>query len=75
MRGQAHIAYRDVQASTQAMRALQGFDFFGKEMVRHSLPLGADADISGCIEDTICERQVGYDSEAGRHISNACSGW
>lgn len=40
MRGQAHIVFRDVQASTQAMRALQGFDFFGKEMVRgvlHSL--------------------------------------
>ena len=33
MRGQAHVAFRDVQASTQAMRALQAFDFFGKEMV------------------------------------------
>lgn len=33
MRGQAHIVYRDIQASTQAMRALQGFDFFGKELV------------------------------------------
>ena len=33
MRGQAHIVFRDVQASTQAMRALQGFDLFGKEMV------------------------------------------
>ncbi|KAI9742726.1 MAG: tRNA(Ser) Um(44) 2'-O-methyltransferase, partial [Chaenotheca gracillima] len=32
MRGQAHITYRDVQASAQAMRALQGFEFFGKEM-------------------------------------------
>ncbi|KAL2046091.1 hypothetical protein N7G274_001538 [Stereocaulon virgatum] len=32
MRGQAHVAFRDIQASTQAMRALQGFDFFGKEM-------------------------------------------
>lgn len=32
-RGQAHIVFRDVQASTQAMRALQGFEFFGKEMV------------------------------------------
>ncbi|KAL9605107.1 MAG: hypothetical protein Q9219_000041 [cf. Caloplaca sp. 3 TL-2023] len=32
MRGQAHIVFRDVQASTQAMRALQGFDFYGKEM-------------------------------------------
>ena len=33
MRGQAHIVYRDVQTATQAMRALQGFDFFGKELV------------------------------------------
>ncbi|MCJ1233351.1 U2 snRNP complex subunit msl1 [Varicellaria rhodocarpa] len=32
MRGQAHIVFRDIQASTQAMRALQGFDFFGKDM-------------------------------------------
>ncbi|KAI9818229.1 MAG: U2 snRNP complex subunit msl1 [Pycnora praestabilis] len=32
MRGQAHIVYRDIQASTQAMRALQGFEFFGKAM-------------------------------------------
>ena len=34
MRGQAHIVFRDIQTSTQAMRALQGFDFFDKEMVR-----------------------------------------
>ncbi|KIX00417.1 uncharacterized protein Z518_10556 [Rhinocladiella mackenziei CBS 650.93] len=33
MRGQAHIVFRDIQTSTQAMRALQGFDLFGKEMV------------------------------------------
>jgi U2 small nuclear ribonucleoprotein B'' len=33
MRGQAHVVYRDIQTSTQAMRALQGFDLFGKEMV------------------------------------------
>ncbi|KAG9236326.1 hypothetical protein BJ875DRAFT_482399 [Amylocarpus encephaloides] len=32
MRGQAHVVYRDVQTATQAMRALQGFDFFGMEM-------------------------------------------
>ena len=32
-RGQAHVAFRDVQSSTQAMRALQGFDFFGNELV------------------------------------------
>jgi len=32
MRGQAHVVYRDIQTATQAMRALQGFEFFGKEM-------------------------------------------
>ena len=34
MRGQAHVLFRDVSASSQAMRGLQGFDFFGKDMVR-----------------------------------------
>jgi U2 small nuclear ribonucleoprotein B'' len=33
MRGQAHVVFRDQDASTQAMRALNGFMFFGKEMV------------------------------------------
>ncbi|OAP61811.1 hypothetical protein AYL99_04014 [Fonsecaea erecta] len=33
MRGQAHVVFRDIQTSTQAMRALQGFDLFGREMV------------------------------------------
>jgi U2 small nuclear ribonucleoprotein B'' len=37
MRGQAHIVYRDIQTATQAMRALQGFEFFGREMVRDLL--------------------------------------
>ncbi|KAI5282159.1 U2 snRNP complex subunit msl1, partial [Ascosphaera aggregata] len=32
MRGQAHVVFRDIPTSTQAMRALQGFDFFGKPM-------------------------------------------
>jgi hypothetical protein len=43
MRGQAHIVFRDIQASTQAMRALQGFEFFGKEMVGLLRLLSADA--------------------------------
>lgn len=34
MRGQAHVVFRDVQTSTQAMRALQGFNLFDKEIVR-----------------------------------------
>jgi U2 small nuclear ribonucleoprotein B'' len=37
MRGQAHVVFRDIQSSTQAMRALQGFDFFGKDMVSFCL--------------------------------------
>ncbi|KAL1859013.1 hypothetical protein VTK73DRAFT_7608 [Phialemonium thermophilum] len=32
MRGQAHIVYRDIQTATQAMRSLDGFEFFGKPM-------------------------------------------
>lgn len=38
MRGQAHIVFKDVQASTQALRALQGFEFFGKQMVCSHYP-------------------------------------
>jgi RNA recognition motif-containing protein len=34
MRGQAHVVFRDIDASTQAMRALQGFIFFNKDLVR-----------------------------------------
>jgi RNA recognition motif-containing protein len=33
MRGQAHVTFKDIASSTQAMRALQGFEFFGKQMV------------------------------------------
>jgi RNA recognition motif-containing protein len=33
MRGQAHVLFRDVHAATQAMRACQGFEFYGREMV------------------------------------------
>jgi len=36
MRGQAHVLFRDVHAATLAMRACQGFDFFGREMVRRN---------------------------------------
>ena len=36
MRGQAHVVFRDISSSTQAMRALQGFDFFGNELVRNT---------------------------------------
>jgi RNA recognition motif-containing protein len=36
MQGQAHILFKDVQSATQAMRACQGFEFFGREMVREA---------------------------------------
>ncbi|KAJ6263430.1 hypothetical protein Dda_1993 [Drechslerella dactyloides] len=32
MRGQAHVAFRDVAGASSAMRACQGMAFFGKEM-------------------------------------------
>ena len=37
MRGQAHIVYKDVQTATQAMRSLDGFEFFGRPMVSISV--------------------------------------
>jgi RNA recognition motif-containing protein len=33
-RGQAFVAFRDVTSATQAMRAMDGVNIFGKEMVR-----------------------------------------
>lgn len=36
MRGQAHIVYKDIQTATQAMRSLNGFEFFGRELVGSS---------------------------------------
>lgn len=36
MRGQAHIVFKDIQTATQAMRSLDGFEFFGRPMVRFS---------------------------------------
>ncbi|KAF5021835.1 hypothetical protein F66182_6128 [Fusarium sp. NRRL 66182] len=32
MRGQAHIAFRDVQSATQAMRSLEGQEFLGRNL-------------------------------------------
>lgn len=33
MRGQAHIVFRDMQAATQAMRAMDGEEFLGRKLV------------------------------------------
>ncbi|KAF2740526.1 hypothetical protein EJ04DRAFT_213040 [Polyplosphaeria fusca] len=32
MRGRAHVVMRDIETSTQAMRQLQGFSFYGKQI-------------------------------------------
>ncbi|KAF1998082.1 hypothetical protein P154DRAFT_268209 [Amniculicola lignicola CBS 123094] len=32
MRGQAHVVFRNIDESTQALRALQGFSFHGKDL-------------------------------------------
>lgn len=32
MRGQAHVVFQDIPKATQAMRSLQGYEFFGKKM-------------------------------------------
>jgi U2 small nuclear ribonucleoprotein B'' len=41
MRGQAHITFRDIQTASQAMRSLEGCEFFGYELVR--APVAAPA--------------------------------
>lgn len=33
MRGQAHIVFKDVTSATNAMRSLQNFTFYDKQMV------------------------------------------
>ena len=64
MRGQAHIVFKDVQASTQAMRALQGFEFFGKQMVCFT-PYCAIKDMPCSfmwdLETCLCQRYIGCD--------------
>ena len=56
MRGQAHIVFKDVQASTQAMRALQGVEFFGKQMVcsMHGAMWFLLAHSLGNVENRLC---------------------
>lgn len=39
MRGQAHIVFQNPSIATQAMRALQGFELFDREMVRFDVSI------------------------------------
>lgn len=59
MRGQAHIVFRDVQASTQAMRSLDGQEFLGRNMVWATLqPHSTSLMLTPTSEDPICQGQV-----------------
>jgi hypothetical protein len=69
MRGQAHIVYRDLDTSTQAMRALQGFTFFGKDMVRVTCSHGRQCLPS--LVHRLREDQVGHDRQARRDVQVA----
>lgn len=35
MRGQAFVIFKEIQSATNAMRAMQGFPFYDKPMVRY----------------------------------------
>ena len=75
-RGQAHIAFRDVTSATQAMRALDGMNIFGKEMVwfpftpPSSLRLGGTTRTKAKIvvhlhtENILCSGEISQDCEA-----------
>lgn len=75
-RGQAHIAFRDVTSATQAMRALDGMNIFGKEMVWFpfnpppSLRLGGTTRTKAKIvvylhiENILCSGEISQDCEA-----------
>ena len=86
MRGQAHIVFKDIQASTQAMRALQGFDFFGKEMVcdfrddymKHTSILLLT--FESYLENYLCKGSFRYPCPLTRHVQPGvywaiCSAW
>ncbi len=71
MRGQAHVVYRDVQTATQAMRSLDGFEFFGREMVR--LPrldarAWAISGLTNFTENLVRKVQVEHNCEAGWYL-------
>jgi RNA recognition motif-containing protein len=69
MRGQAHIAFRDTQAATQAMRSLEGFSFLGQELVRSPTSwLRKNKANTLSVEDIVCQVQVGCDRQARWNI-------
>lgn len=75
MRGQAHIVYRDVQTSTQAMRHLEGQVFLGRPLVRgpiHPEP-GSSTEQGALIgtENPIRQVQVKFRRQVGRNLQDS----
>ncbi|KAL3470667.1 hypothetical protein BJX99DRAFT_264007 [Aspergillus californicus] len=70
MRGQAHIVFKDVQASTQAMRALQGFDFFGKQIKIVYAKSASDviAKLRGTYQAPVADQISGVSTDLQRSI-------
>ena len=71
MLGQAHVVFRDVDSSTQAMRALQGFTFFGKDMVRLFPANEFMWDMLTFAANCVCKDQIRHRSQAGRYLQDA----
>ncbi|KAF7442609.1 U2 small nuclear ribonucleoprotein [Pyrenophora tritici-repentis] len=71
MRGQAHVVFRDVDSSTQAMRALQAFTFFGKDMVRLARFYHGPKRILISVANYLRKDKVRHHREAGRNVQDA----
>ncbi|WEW60342.1 hypothetical protein PRK78_005827 [Emydomyces testavorans] len=73
MRGQAHVVFRDIQTSTQAMRALQGFNFFGKEIKIVYAKGSSDiiAKLRGTYAPPTAQEQPGISTDLQKSIFNA----
>ncbi|KAI9893644.1 MAG: U2 snRNP complex subunit msl1 [Vezdaea aestivalis] len=68
MRGQAHIAFRDLGAATQALRSLQGFDFFGRELrIEYAR---SESQVYGRLEGKVTVEKV-VQPEAMEGVTNA----
>lgn len=68
MRGQAHIVYRDVQTSTQAMKHLDGQLFLGRTLVRCPKLKRTKQTALTSAENPIRQVQVALCGQAGRHL-------
>jgi len=70
MRGQAHIVFKDIQTATQAMRSLDGFEFFGRPMVRLYFSLRNMCSLLNNAENLVRQIQVQHHRQARRHLQD-----